>query len=189
LVKWDLWWTKWCWGRFFSEYFGFPCQSSFHQLLHNHPHLSSGAGTIGQKWPHYKGLCPTPLALKNELILMIYFFLQNFSCKEISDNCECYCWLFHTFHTTFTVIFQIFQMPQWNTQSWRETQTDQSLSVFCKTLDLSVTTTIRVQMNSEISLIVRNFLYILTVPPDIFTVLELQSISQKPFLPLEVTWF
>jgi hypothetical protein len=32
----------------FSEYFGFPCQSSFHQILHNHPHLSSGAGTIGQ---------------------------------------------------------------------------------------------------------------------------------------------
>jgi hypothetical protein len=27
---------------------GFPCQSSFHQLLHNHPRLSSGAGTIGQ---------------------------------------------------------------------------------------------------------------------------------------------
>jgi hypothetical protein len=26
----------------------FPCQSSFHQLLHNHPHLSSGACTIGQ---------------------------------------------------------------------------------------------------------------------------------------------
>jgi hypothetical protein len=23
----------------FSEYFGFPCQSSFHQLLHNHHHL------------------------------------------------------------------------------------------------------------------------------------------------------
>jgi hypothetical protein len=31
-------------GQVFSEYFGFPCQSSFHQLLHNHPHLSSGAG-------------------------------------------------------------------------------------------------------------------------------------------------
>jgi hypothetical protein len=30
-------------GQVFSEYFGFPCQSSFHQLLHNHPHLSSGA--------------------------------------------------------------------------------------------------------------------------------------------------
>jgi hypothetical protein len=39
-------------GQVFSEYFGFPCQSSFHKLLHNHPHLSSGAGTIGQKWPH-----------------------------------------------------------------------------------------------------------------------------------------
>jgi hypothetical protein len=23
-------------GQVFSEYFGFPCQSSFHQLLHNH---------------------------------------------------------------------------------------------------------------------------------------------------------
>jgi hypothetical protein len=30
----------------FSEYFGFPCQFSFHRLLHTH--LSSGAGTIGQ---------------------------------------------------------------------------------------------------------------------------------------------
>jgi hypothetical protein len=35
-------------GQVFSEYFGFPCLSSFHQLLHNHHHLSSGAGTIGQ---------------------------------------------------------------------------------------------------------------------------------------------
>jgi hypothetical protein len=30
-------------GQVFSEYFGFPCQSSFHHLLHNHPHQSSGA--------------------------------------------------------------------------------------------------------------------------------------------------
>jgi hypothetical protein len=56
-------------GQVFSEYFGFPCQSSFHQLLHNHPHLSSGAGTIVQKWPQYKGLSPTPLALKNTVSL------------------------------------------------------------------------------------------------------------------------
>jgi hypothetical protein len=34
-------------AQVFSEYFGFPCQFSFHQLLHTH-HLSSGAGTIGQ---------------------------------------------------------------------------------------------------------------------------------------------
>jgi hypothetical protein len=50
-------------GQVFSEYFGFP----FQQLLHNHPHLSSGAGTIGQKWPQYKVLSPTPLAIKKYL--------------------------------------------------------------------------------------------------------------------------
>jgi hypothetical protein len=25
-------------GQVFSQYFGFPCQSSFHQFLHNHHH-------------------------------------------------------------------------------------------------------------------------------------------------------
>jgi hypothetical protein len=41
-------------GQVFSEYFGFPCQLSFHRLLqihhhHNrHHHLVAGAGTIGQ---------------------------------------------------------------------------------------------------------------------------------------------
>jgi hypothetical protein len=30
----------------FCEYFGFPCQFTFHRLLHTH--LSSGAGTTGQ---------------------------------------------------------------------------------------------------------------------------------------------
>jgi hypothetical protein len=28
---WDLWWTKWHWDRFFSEYFGFPLSVSFHR--------------------------------------------------------------------------------------------------------------------------------------------------------------
>jgi hypothetical protein len=32
----------------FSEYFGFPCQFSFHRLLNIHHQLSSGAGTVGQ---------------------------------------------------------------------------------------------------------------------------------------------
>jgi hypothetical protein len=27
-------------GQVFSEYFGFPCQSSFHQILHSHNHLA-----------------------------------------------------------------------------------------------------------------------------------------------------
>jgi hypothetical protein len=35
-------------GQVFSEYCGVPCQFSFHQLLHIHHHLSSGAGTVGQ---------------------------------------------------------------------------------------------------------------------------------------------
>jgi hypothetical protein len=34
-------------GQVSSEYFGFPCQFSYHRLLHTH-HLSTGAGTIGQ---------------------------------------------------------------------------------------------------------------------------------------------
>jgi hypothetical protein len=33
-------------GRIFSEYFGFPCQSSFHQILHHHNHPVQA--TIGQ---------------------------------------------------------------------------------------------------------------------------------------------
>jgi hypothetical protein len=41
-------------GQVFSEYFGFSCQSSFHRLLHNHHHRSSGDGTIGQQWPTYQ---------------------------------------------------------------------------------------------------------------------------------------
>jgi hypothetical protein len=56
-------------GQVFSEYFSFLCQSSFHQLLQNHPHLSSGAGTIGQKWLQYKGLSPIPLAIKKRKYL------------------------------------------------------------------------------------------------------------------------
>jgi hypothetical protein len=39
---------KWALGQVFSEYFGFPCQFSFHRQLHIHYRLSSGAGTIGQ---------------------------------------------------------------------------------------------------------------------------------------------
>jgi hypothetical protein len=36
-------------GQVFSEYVDFPCnRRSLHQLLHNHPHVSSGECTIGQ---------------------------------------------------------------------------------------------------------------------------------------------
>jgi hypothetical protein len=69
-------------GQVFSEYFSFPCQSSFHHLFHIHPHLSYGAGTIGQKWPQYKGLSPTPLAIQKEPLLCIkavYSVPQSFN--------------------------------------------------------------------------------------------------------------
>jgi hypothetical protein len=37
-----LWWlTKVALGQVFSENFGFPCQSTFHLLLHNHLHYHS----------------------------------------------------------------------------------------------------------------------------------------------------
>jgi hypothetical protein len=39
---WDFVVDKVALGQVFSEYFGFPCQISFHQLLRNHPHLSLG---------------------------------------------------------------------------------------------------------------------------------------------------
>jgi hypothetical protein len=49
LVMWDLWWDKVALGQVFSEYFSFPFnRRSLHQLLHNHPHVSSGECTIGQ---------------------------------------------------------------------------------------------------------------------------------------------
>jgi hypothetical protein len=55
-------------GEVFSKCFGFPCQSSFHQLLHNH-HRSSGTDTIGQQWPTYQvdSVSPHSEKLKKKL--------------------------------------------------------------------------------------------------------------------------
>jgi hypothetical protein len=56
-------------GQVFSEYVGFPCQFSFHRLLHTH-HLSSGPGTIGQILADVpSGLSLTPTH-ENYLILL-----------------------------------------------------------------------------------------------------------------------
>jgi hypothetical protein len=38
-APWDLWWTKWHWGMFFSEFFSFPCQ--YHSTVALHYHISS----------------------------------------------------------------------------------------------------------------------------------------------------
>jgi hypothetical protein len=48
----------------FSEHFGFTYQFSSHRLLHNHHHLSSGAGAIGQTVAaEPSGLSLTPLII------------------------------------------------------------------------------------------------------------------------------
>jgi hypothetical protein len=54
-------------GQFFSEYFGFPCQSSFHQFLHNYHHVSSGTGKIDQSWLQYQLDCFTPLSVMKKV--------------------------------------------------------------------------------------------------------------------------
>jgi hypothetical protein len=61
-------------GQVFSGYFGFPCQLSFHQLLHTH-HLSSGAGTIGQILADVpSGLSLTP---PREIKKKLYYSLSS----------------------------------------------------------------------------------------------------------------
>jgi hypothetical protein len=46
----------------FLQVFRFPCQASFHRLLHTHHHLSSGASKIGQLVGDVpSGLSLTPL--------------------------------------------------------------------------------------------------------------------------------
>jgi hypothetical protein len=38
---WDLWWKKWHWDRFFSEFFGFTLSISFHRRCPNSYHLGN----------------------------------------------------------------------------------------------------------------------------------------------------
>jgi hypothetical protein len=53
-------------GQVFSEYFDFPCQSSFHQFLHHHNHR--GRAQQACWWLQCRmdplGLCPPPYQLK-----------------------------------------------------------------------------------------------------------------------------
>jgi hypothetical protein len=67
-------WTKWRWDRFFSEYFGFPCQFSFYRLLHTH-RLSFGVGTISQTVADVSNglsLTPSQETKKSTLMLSLY---------------------------------------------------------------------------------------------------------------------
>jgi hypothetical protein len=61
-------------GQVFSECFGFPCQSSFHQFLHHHNH--PGLAQKANRWPQCRvdpvGLHPPLFELKNNSGLAIY---------------------------------------------------------------------------------------------------------------------
>jgi hypothetical protein len=48
LVMWDVVVNKVALGQVFSEYFGFPCQSSFHQLLQKPSSSTIWSCKIGQ---------------------------------------------------------------------------------------------------------------------------------------------
>jgi hypothetical protein len=37
---WDLWWTKWYWDRFYSEFLGLPCQ--YHSTVALKTHIIWG---------------------------------------------------------------------------------------------------------------------------------------------------
>jgi hypothetical protein len=91
-------------GQVFSEYFGFPCQFSFHILLYTH-HLSSGAGTIGQLVAAVlSGLSLTPPQETKKvhfyyltvlkclpLVLDIWAKLFKFTCRKIALVLGLYC--------------------------------------------------------------------------------------------------
>jgi hypothetical protein len=79
-IQWDLWWTKWHWDGFFSEFFDFPLSISSHHGLHFsrnskkyffHSPLHSSSSGDGQKvrksgrspvrrqsHPHNQNNCP-----------------------------------------------------------------------------------------------------------------------------------
>jgi hypothetical protein len=70
----------------FSEYFGFPCQVSFHQLLHihhhhhHHHHLLYWAGNIGQlvaDVPSGLSIIP-PQETKEKIMLLKESFVDPF---------------------------------------------------------------------------------------------------------------
>jgi hypothetical protein len=64
-------------GQVFSEYFGFPCQSSFHQLLHNNPHHHLGLCNRPEVAAVPGDVSPTPLKKKGNPIILSTIRLIN----------------------------------------------------------------------------------------------------------------
>jgi hypothetical protein len=73
-------------GQVFSKYFGFPCQFSFHQLLHTH-NLSSRADTIGQlvaDVPSGLRLTPPQKLLKRKIpYLIVHFCTFHYMVRQL----------------------------------------------------------------------------------------------------------
>jgi hypothetical protein len=96
-------------GQVFSEYFGFPCQSSFHQFLHNHHHLSSGAGNgpVVAAVPSGLSLIPLIIILKRNM-----YALPGLCSRPLVNDLVCNClsncmnkilnslWIIHSYITT-----------------------------------------------------------------------------------------
>jgi hypothetical protein len=55
---WDLWWTKWHWGRFFSEFFGFFPTNIIPPLLHIHLSPPHEVCDSSDQAAHYHHLGP-----------------------------------------------------------------------------------------------------------------------------------
>jgi hypothetical protein len=69
-----------------SEQYGLPCQFSFHRLLHNHHHLLSGSGTMGQIVPDVpSGLSLTPPQEIKKILFYVSPFRSNSGFKELSN--------------------------------------------------------------------------------------------------------
>jgi hypothetical protein len=67
LVMWDFVVDKVALGQVFSEYFGFPCQSSFHQLLQKSSTSIIWGLYNRPKWPQYLGTRSHPTNNKKTL--------------------------------------------------------------------------------------------------------------------------
>jgi hypothetical protein len=73
-------------GQVFSEYFGFPCQSSFHQFIHhnNHPGLAQSA--CSAEWTQVDSTPPPPYQFKKNLLRLYFEVLgHNVNLNNFND--------------------------------------------------------------------------------------------------------
>jgi hypothetical protein len=92
-----------------SDYFGFPCPFSFHQLLHTQ-HLSSGAGTIGQLLtdvPSGLSLTPPQETKKTNKKQQLYFDTPGTLYGKISNLNSIQRDKLHLYDNLFTFVYYL----------------------------------------------------------------------------------